>query len=170
MVHHFIQATNGTGTIVNFVTLGAALIVPGLSSYSISKLAGIRLSEYIHAGRTLLLAFSNVPIDQNTEQPNIRVFSVHPGIVEVENGRGMYNPMFDPFAHDKAALSGGLTLYLSTSRAEHLRGNYLSVNWDVVELEEHKTEFVEKKLGMLGFVHGTNADGSVGVGGYKWTN
>ena len=111
---------------------------------------------------------SPITADCKPEQPSIRVFSVHPGIVEVENGRGMLNPMFDPFAHDKAALSGGLTLYLSTSRAEHLRGNYLSVNWDVVELEEHKAEFIEKKLGQLGFVHGTDADGSVGEGGYKW--
>lgn len=78
--------------------------------------------------------------------------------------------MFEPFAHDTAALSGGVTLYLSTPKAEHLRSNHLSVNWDVVELEAHKAEFMGKKLGMLGFVHGTNADGSVGAGGYKWEN
>lgn len=104
------------------------------------------------------------------ENPNIRVFSVHPGIVLVENSRGMSNPMFEPFAHDTAALSGGVTLYLSTPKAGHLRGNYLSVNGDVVEFEAHKAEFVEKKLEMLGFMLGTNADSSVGAGGYNWEN
>jgi NAD(P)-dependent dehydrogenase (short-subunit alcohol dehydrogenase family) len=168
MAHHFIQATNGTGTIINFISLAAALIVPGLSSYSISKLAAIRLGEYIHAGKFYPLQPCTTSPNHSPENPNIRVFSVHPGIVEVENGRGMFNAMFEAFANDKALLSGGVTLYLATPKAEHLRGNYFSVNWDVVELEEHKAEFVEKKLGLLGFLNGTNADGTVGTGGYKW--
>lgn len=80
----------------------------------------------------------------------------------------MSSPAFEAFAHDKAGLSGGVSLYLSSPRAEFLRGNYLSVNWDVVELEKYKVEFVEKRLGKLGFLQGTGESGEVGVGGFEW--
>lgn len=100
----------------------------------------------------------------NQEHPNLRVFSIHPGIVEAEAGRGMVVPHFTPFAKDKGLLTGGVTLYLQKPEADHLRGGFFSVNWDVGELEEHKSEIVDKKLLKLSFINAT-----LGASGYDWS-
>ena len=94
----------------------------------------------------------------------LRVFSLHPGIVDAEGGRGMMVDAFAPFAKDKAALTGGWTLYLQKLEADFLRGGYVSASWDVTEMEEHRDEIVEKKLLKLGFLNA-----ALGPGGYKWT-
>lgn len=47
-----------------------------------------------------------------------------PGIVQT----GMTLDALKPFAKDSAALSGSWTLFLSTPRAEWMRGGLLSVN------------------------------------------
>ena len=57
----------------------------------------------------------------------MRVFSVHPGIVEAAD-RGMVVDAFTPFAKDKQALTGGVSLWLSTPKAQFLNGGFLSVN------------------------------------------
>jgi hypothetical protein len=53
---------------------------------------------------------------------------------------------FTPFAKDNGLLTGCVTLHLQKLEADHLRGGFLSVNWDVAELDEHKGEIVDKKL------------------------
>lgn len=52
-----------------------------------------------------------------------------------------------------AELTGGLSLYLSTPRADHLRGRYISVNWDVDDMEKHKEEITEKGLLKTAFLN-----------------
>ena len=111
MTHYFIKTFGTKGTIINIVTVGASFVMPGISSYSISKLAVIKLGEHIEA-----------------ECPEIRVFSVHPGIVRANEGRGMVLPAFTPFAKDSAMLTGALTTYLCTPKADFLRGGFVSVN------------------------------------------
>lgn len=54
--------------------------------------------------------------------------------------------MFAAQTIDPPELSGGLSLYLSTQRADFLRGTYVSVNWDVEEMEARAAEINEKKL------------------------
>ena len=146
--HTFIQSSGGKGTIVNMVSLLASFLSPGMSGYVISKLALIKLGECL-----------------DIEHPELRVFSVHPGLVEAENGRGVVIDAFTPFAKDKAALTGGLTLWLATSKADFLKGGYIHSNWDVTELEQHKTEIVEKKLVKLAFLNG-----QLQPGGYQWSS
>ncbi|ROW16753.1 hypothetical protein VPNG_01590 [Cytospora leucostoma] len=143
----FIKATGGEGTIINLVTLGASFVAPGLSGYSASKLAVIKFGEFL-----------------DVEQPKLRVFSVHPGMVEAEGGRGMVVEPFLPFSKDKAALTGGLSVYLTTPKADFLRGGYLHANWDVEELKKHKDEITEKKLIKLGFLNA-----QLQPGGYPWS-
>ncbi|ROV87536.1 hypothetical protein VMCG_10684 [Cytospora schulzeri] len=143
----FVQAIGGEGTIINLVTLGASFLVPGLSGYSASKLAVIKFGECL-----------------DLEQPNLRVFSVHPGMVEAESGRGMVVEPFLPFSKDTAALTGGLSVFLTTPKADFLKGGYLHANWDVEELEKHKDEITEKKLMKLAFLHG-----QLQPGGYSWS-
>ncbi|KAF2801654.1 NAD(P)-binding protein [Mytilinidion resinicola] len=145
-IHHFIKATNGSGTIVNLVSYGAMFVAPGMSAYSTATLAAIKLGEYL-----------------DVEHPNLRVFSIHPGIVAAEGGRGAVVDHFTPFAKDKPALTGGLTLYLQTPAAEPFKGGFISVNWDVVEMEKHKEDIVEGKLLRLGFINA-----KLGPGGVEW--
>lgn len=52
-----------------------------------------------------------------------------------------------------AEMTGGLSLYLDTPRADFLRGSYVSVNWDVEEMEEHAEEIKEKKLLSTAFLN-----------------
>ena len=144
----FININGGKGTIVNLASALAAKAVPGLSAYIVAKLAQIKLLELI-----------------NIEQPNLRVFSVHPGIVKAENGRGVVIDAFTSFAIDTAALTGGLTLWLDTPKADFLRGGYIHSNWDVNELEQHKAEIVEKGLVKLGFLNV-----QLQPGGYNWSS
>lgn len=147
MCHGFINATGGQGTIINLVSLGASFLMPGMSGYSASQLATIKLGEFL-----------------DLEHPKLRVFSVHPGMVEAENGRGMVVDALLPFSKDKAGLTGALAVYLTTEKADFLRGGYIHANWDVEELEAHKDEIAEKKLIKLGFING-----KMQPGGYQWS-
>jgi hypothetical protein len=54
---------------------------------------------------------------------------------------------------DPPELSGGLTLYLASTRADFLRGKFVSVNWDVEEMEGHKEEIEAKRLLNTGFLN-----------------
>ena len=70
MCHYFIKATGGKGTIINAVSLGASFLFPGMSSYSISKLAMIKLGEYLDLGErhyVYLLCFQTDNIWQSTQ-------------------------------------------------------------------------------------------------------
>ena len=98
----------------------------------------------------------------NPENTKLRVYSVHPGIVAAED-RGVIIDMFTPFAKDTQALTGGVTLYLDTPKAEFLNGGYLSVNWDVEEMETHAEEIKAGKLNHLGFLNA-----KLGPEGHPW--
>ncbi|KAM0799895.1 hypothetical protein BDR22DRAFT_806664 [Usnea florida] len=143
----FIRNFGGEGTIINLVSIGAALAVPGISSYASSKLAVIKITQAVAL-----------------EYPNIRAFSLHPGIVEAAD-RGMVVDAFTPFAKDKQSLTGGVSLWLDTPKADFLRGGFLSVNWDVEELEAHASEIKEGKLAELGFLNG-----KLGSEGHPWAS
>jgi len=97
------------------------------------------------------------------EHPNLRVFSVHPGLVEAEGGRGAVVDRLIPFTKDKQALTAGVTLYLQKQEADFLRGGFFSVNWDVDELAEHRDEIVKGELLKLSFIKG-----KLGPGGHPW--
>ena len=60
---------------------------------------------------------------------------------------------FTPFAKDTQALTGGVSLWLGTSRANFLKGGFLSANWDVGEMEAHASEITKGKLTELGFLN-----------------
>ena len=70
---------------------------------------------------------------------------------------------FTPFARDTQALTGGLSLWLATAKADFLEGGFVSANWDVNELEAHASEITEGKLNALGFLNA-----KLGPEGYPW--
>jgi NAD(P)-dependent dehydrogenase (short-subunit alcohol dehydrogenase family) len=113
------------GTIVYLTSGIGALIMPGFAGYSIAKFAGQRLIEYLDA-----------------EYPRLRAFTLSPGIILT----GMTHESFKPFSKDHIDLPGMMSLYLSQERADFLKGSFVTINWDVKEMEGHKEEIVEKKL------------------------
>ena len=50
MTHYYIKQFGLEGTVINLTTPGAGVVVPGMCSYSSSKLAALKASEYIDMG------------------------------------------------------------------------------------------------------------------------
>ena len=120
---HFLTKCRPNAT---FISLSAGVVhlpasmTPGLSSYSASKLAVLKLNEFLAA-----------------ENPTLRVFNVHPGIVETPMHEKYWNEQGGKDAApeaDDVALPADFTVWLATSQAEFLRGRFLWANWDVDEM------------------------------------
>jgi len=142
MIDSFVKKFNGEGTIINLSTMALAVSAPGITSYGSSKLAILKATELLQL-----------------EYPNLRTFSLAPGNVK----SNMTHPAFGPFAIDDGRLTGGLSLYLSTPKADYLKGGLCSVNWDVREMEAHKKEITEKGLVKLAFLNA-----KLGPEGHSW--
>jgi NADP-dependent 3-hydroxy acid dehydrogenase YdfG len=133
--HYFINTfgPSPTGTFIIMTSGAAALVVPGLSSYGISKQACIRLADFLHA-----------------EYPELKVFSMDPGIV-----KGVASlEDFVPFAVVEPDLVGAFSVWLGSGRGEGCRGGYVHVAWDVEELENSAEEIREKGLVKTKFLGG----------------
>ncbi|KAK9794375.1 hypothetical protein WJX73_000227 [Symbiochloris irregularis] len=120
----------GQGTIINFSSMGCYLTNKGGSAYYVSKAAVSRLTDFLHL---------------ENEEHGVRAFAIHPGNVSTGLGRA-HPPEFHACLIDPPDLCVGLCQYLTTSRADFLRGRYVSANWDIPELEERKDEIIEKDL------------------------
>ncbi|TVY44024.1 Short chain dehydrogenase, partial [Lachnellula subtilissima] len=143
LTHHFLAQADGVGTVVSLTTGAIAQVFPGMAGYTASKLALVRIMENLHA-----------------EQPGIRVFMLMPGIVQTE----MTLDSLKPYAKDSPGLSGSWTLFLSTPRAEWMRGGIISVNWDLEEMEAHKDQIVRDNLLGRAFLNA-----KLGKDGHPWT-
>ena len=165
MIQSFIQSFGSQGTIINLVSLAAGMTVPGFSSYASTKLALVHIGQFLHVGTEIIsLFFSSLTTTDvcDPEYPNIRVFSVHPGMLAPHN-RGRVFKEYEPYAKDTHALTGGVLLWLDTPKADFLRGGFVSVNWDVNEMEDHADEIREGKLNQLGFLNA-----KLGADGHPW--
>jgi NAD(P)-dependent dehydrogenase (short-subunit alcohol dehydrogenase family) len=111
--------------VISISSGAAGVTFPGESAYSIAKMANTRLIEYLHV-----------------EYESIRAFSLAPGIVLTRD----MPAQFRAIAIDTMELVGGNTLYLSTDKAEYLRGGWINSHWDVEEMEKHAKEIKEKGL------------------------
>ncbi|KAG4444286.1 hypothetical protein IFR05_000261 [Cadophora sp. M221] len=109
------------GSIVTLTTAAAVMVFPGMSSYSLSKLASMQLQAFIAA-----------------ENSNVTAVALHPGIVLTD----MTLDYFLPYAKDTPELVGGVGVWLSTEKAEFLNGRYIEANWSVDDLTARKEEIV----------------------------
>jgi NAD(P)-dependent dehydrogenase (short-subunit alcohol dehydrogenase family) len=134
VTHHFLAQADGVGTVVSLTTGGIAQPFPGMGGYTASKLAFVRIMENLHA-----------------EQPGIRVFMLMPGIVRTQ----MTIDALKPYSKDSPELSGSWTLFLSTPRAEWMRGGIVSVNCESSFLCEKRATF----LTWAGILRGYRGDG-----------
>ena len=135
MARYFISSqptpADPVGTIIYINSVMAGHITPNFAAYAISKLAGQSFTEYL-----------------DVEYPRLRAFTLSPGITET----GMTNEFFRPFAKDDVRMVGMMALWLMQERADFLKGGFVSVNWDVKEMEENRQEIAEKQLVKLGWI------------------
>jgi NAD(P)-dependent dehydrogenase (short-subunit alcohol dehydrogenase family) len=121
----------GLKVICNVVSMGAHMILPGMSAYNIAKLATCRLTEYVAS---------------EYADKGIITFTLHPGGVRTDMGLKLPVDKQDAFLVDTAKLVSDTTVWLTAERRDWLTGRYTSVLWDMKELEAHSKEIVDSDL------------------------
>lgn len=96
-------------------------VFAGMSSYSISKLAALKVGEYVAA-----------------EYPNVSIVVLQPGVVMTD----MVLEGFKRFALETPELVGGVGVWLSTEDARFLSGRFVSANWSADELKAREKDIV----------------------------
>lgn len=120
----------GDKTIINISSIGALITMAGASGYQTTKLALLRLSEFLsmdYAGQNLLC------------------YSVHPGSVMTELSSGVPEYLYPNLA-DKPELAGDTIAWLASQRREWLQSRYVSVSWDMPEFEKKREEIEKNDL------------------------
>jgi len=110
-----------TGTFISITSGAGTVVTPGLSSYGIEKQTDRRLIEFL-----------------NVEYPDMKAFSLDPGVVRTERT----SDMFKPFAFDSPELVGMFSVWLGGGRADKLKGSYVHTTWDIEELEREADDIV----------------------------
>ncbi|KAF2656566.1 NAD(P)-binding protein [Lophiostoma macrostomum CBS 122681] len=118
---YFLAQAPKEGAVLINLTTGIAHIppmFPGASSYAAAKAGALKLFEYAAS-----------------ENPEIGVYSVHPGIVESDmNAKSGVPPQ------DDASLVAHHCVWLSSKDAKFLTGKTVWAHWDVDELLARKNE------------------------------
>ncbi|KAH8592060.1 oxidoreductase [Bisporella sp. PMI_857] len=131
----FLRYASTDAVAINVSSSSAHLnYVPGFASYSIAKLAIIRLWDSA--------AFEN---------PEISVFHVHPGVVDTAMNREAGGIGFIGY-EDDISLPASFNVSLASPEACFLKGKYLWANWDVDELKARANEIEASTQLSIGFV------------------
>ena len=118
----------GEKTIININSIGAHLVRPGASAYQTSKLAILRLREYLvveYRAQGLL------PI------------AVHPGAVATEMGLTTLPKKYLGNLKDTRELAADTIVWLTQERKDWLAGRYLGASCDMPEVMARKDEIVQ---------------------------
>ncbi|MCJ1377273.1 hypothetical protein MMC17_000365 [Xylographa soralifera] len=120
-------AAAASATFIN-VTSGVCHIpyIPGYSGYAASKLAMVKVMDYVQQ-----------------ENPALRVFNLQPGVIETDMSR---KSDLDMTVKDDISLPAAFCVWLASPESEFLKGRLLWSNWDVAELKEREEEIKEKDL------------------------
>ena len=127
---HFLPKSRPNATYVSLSAASVAIpatAMPLNSAYTAMKLASLKLDEFIAA-----------------ETPGLRVFTLHPGIVDTrmyQKVRKGSSEMSGKSAPDDMSLPSDVCVWLASPEAEFLRGRFLSVNFDMDELMVREAEF-----------------------------
>ncbi|MCJ1259197.1 hypothetical protein MMC24_007033 [Lignoscripta atroalba] len=124
-------------TIINLTSAASIPVLPGISSYALSKLITFQLCSYVAA-----------------ENPNVACMALAPGVVMTD----MTTEAFKPFAQDTPELVGGVAVWLATEEAKFMSGRFISANWMVDELVQRKEEIVKEGKLLFGLVGRLGAD------------
>lgn len=116
-------------TFISLNSTAAQAAFPTLSAYCASKAGQAQMVAAIAA-----------------ENPNIKVFSMHPGTIESE----MNVKAGLPLSKDDTSLPGSFAVWLATSAAAFLHGRFLWAHWDVDELKAMEEDIKEKHELLIG--------------------
>ncbi|KIW04614.1 uncharacterized protein PV09_04361 [Verruconis gallopava] len=122
--------SGGLKTLLNMVSIGAHMIFPGMSAYNTAKLATCRLTEYE---------------DAEYKDEGLISLCMHPGGVKTNMGLRL-PPEKQKMLTDTHELVSDTAVWCTAQRRDWLSGRYVSVQWDMKQLEEHKDEIVQKDL------------------------
>jgi NAD(P)-dependent dehydrogenase (short-subunit alcohol dehydrogenase family) len=125
------SASGGSGGhLVLVSSIGAQFVVPGASDYQAAKHAINRLCEFVN-------------VDHGDD--GVKCFAIHPGGVNTALARNMPADRH-PNLTDSPDLPAGFVVWLSSGKADWLKGRYLSCNWDVDELGGHQDRILADDL------------------------
>lgn len=130
--HYFLPLLlkSDTKTIINVSSGGAHAIFPGASGYQTTKFALCRLTEFI---------------DKEYYQQGLITISLHPGAVKTELATNMPLDKQDILT-DTPELAADTLVWLSYQRRDWLSGRFVTVSWDMEELEQKKQDVLQRNL------------------------
>ncbi|KAH7195289.1 hypothetical protein DER44DRAFT_830485 [Fusarium oxysporum] len=121
---------SSTKAIINISSVGAQIIVPGASAYQTSKFALCRFTEFI---------------DKEYYEQGLIAISIHPGGIKTELALNM-PPAMHSHLNNTVELAADTMVWLSRERRDWLSGRFITVNWDMEELENKKKEILGGNL------------------------
>lgn len=120
----------GNRTVVNLTSIGGILVLPTMSGYNTSKLAVCRFTEYLAA---------------EYADKQLVAIAVHPGGVASEMSLALPKAYHENITETPQLVSDSI-VYLTRSPQHWLSGRYVSVQWDLPELEAKKDDIVQRDL------------------------
>ncbi|KAG4439584.1 hypothetical protein IFR05_004932 [Cadophora sp. M221] len=121
----------GDKTFVTTSSVGAHLVTPGMSSYQTSKMAVMRLMEFV---------------SEEYKDKGVIAFSIHPGNIMTDmlsDFAGGLPDFLKPVVIDTVELSADTTTFLTREPREWLSGRYINCFWDMPELVAKKDEIIQ---------------------------
>ncbi|KAH8624580.1 NAD(P)-binding protein [Alternaria alternata] len=116
--------------ILDIPTIATYIPLPGIATYSISKLAFTRAMQQLQT-----------EVDALPGKP-IRIHSFHPGTVLTPASASVLKQQ-QGIDLDDESLPGGFAVWLSSPAAAFLKGRFVFSNWDVEELIAFKGKYEE---------------------------
>lgn len=134
-----LSSKDGLKTIVNVSSVGAHVVMPNLSAYQTSKLALVRVSEFI--------------AKEYAEQGIICV-SIHPGniVTDILGPDGPSEDLKHIFT-ESPELPADTIVWIAAGQRNWLNGRYVNVTWDCPQLEAKKEDIVARDLLKPKFVY-----------------
>ncbi|KAI1754320.1 hypothetical protein F4782DRAFT_50765 [Xylaria castorea] len=133
LLNHFfipLLLKSETKTTILTSSYGALAVRPGASAYQSTKFAVCRLAEFIAA---------------EYEAQGLVCMAIHPGGVKTELAFNMPEDMWGVL-NDEVALPANTIVWLSKEHRPWLNGRFVSVTWDMEQLESKKDKIVKDNL------------------------
>ncbi|KAI1503712.1 hypothetical protein F5X99DRAFT_88427 [Biscogniauxia marginata] len=120
----------GDKTFITVSSVGAHCRSPSLSAYQISKLAVLRLNEFV--------------VEEYGDK-GVLAYCIHPGNIptDIVGGLEGLSPELRPVFVETAELSADSLVYLTSKKREWLGGRYINVTWDLPELMNKEDDIVK---------------------------
>lgn len=125
-----LKSPGGLKNILNVTSIGAFIIGSGMSAYQPSKLALLRLTEFVA---------------EEYKDEGVTALAVHPGniITDIVGGEEGLPDWLRPIFVDTPELAADTIVWLTKERRDWLSGRYVSCTWDMEELSAMEEDIVK---------------------------